>query len=159
MDAILETLSHGAEQLLGRASGPLHLRLVIMPIVVTILAIRAGGRDAREERPVLMGELLTSPAGRRRLLRSGLMDIGRIFIVAIVLDTAYQLIALRAFYVVQALIVAVACAIVPYVLFRGLTTRLARALSERRYGESHVLATDTSDGEEGHEASQDRSNE
>ncbi len=39
---------------------------------------------------------------------------------------------LRAFYVVQALIVAVACAIVPYVLFRGSTTLLARALSGRQ---------------------------
>jgi hypothetical protein len=130
-----------------------------MPIVVTVLAIRAGVRDAQEERPVLMGEILTSPARRRRLLRSGFKDIGRIFIVALVLDTAYQLIALRAFYIVQALIVAVACAIVPYLLVRGPATCLARALSGKRYGERHVLATDTSDGKEGHEVNQDRSDE
>ena len=54
--------------------------------------------------------------------------------MAIVLDTAYQLMVLRAFYVVQALIVAVACAIVPYVLFRGPTTRLARLLSGKQAG-------------------------
>ena len=51
-----------------------------------------------------------------------------------VLDTAYQLMVFRAFYVVQALIVAVVCAIVPYVLFRGPATRLARLLSGRRAG-------------------------
>ena len=41
---------------------------------------------------------------------------------------------LRAFYVVQALIVAVACAIVPYILFRGSTTLLARGLSRKQAG-------------------------
>ncbi len=49
-----------------------------------------------------------------------------------VLDTVYQITVLRAFYVVQALIVAVACAILPYLLFRGPTTRLARALARKR---------------------------
>jgi hypothetical protein len=135
----------------------LHLRLVIMPIVVTILAIRAGLRDAREERPVLMGEILTSPARRRRLVRSGLKDIGRIVIVAIVLDTVYQLIALRAFYVVQALIVAVACAIVPYVLLRGPIARLARAFSGKRHGTTSVTAANIADGKEGKKA--DKKNE
>jgi hypothetical protein len=159
MDAIAEILSRGVEQLLGRASGPLHLRLMIMPTVVTILAIRAGIREGRERQPATVRTILSNPAERRRILRSGLKDIGRIFIVALVLDTAYQFSVLRAFYIVQALIVAVACAIVPYVLIRGPATCLARALSGKRYGESHVLATDTSDGKEGHEVSQDRSDD
>jgi hypothetical protein len=48
MDAVLESLTRGVEQLLGRASGPLQFRLVVMPTVVTLLAIRAGLRDARD---------------------------------------------------------------------------------------------------------------
>lgn len=52
MDAISEIFSRAIEQLLGRASGPLHLRLVIQPIMATILAIRAGLRDAREGQSV-----------------------------------------------------------------------------------------------------------
>ena len=48
MDTIVEMLSRAVEQLIGRASGPLHFRLFIMPIVVTVLGIRAGLRDARE---------------------------------------------------------------------------------------------------------------
>ena len=43
-----------------------------------------------------------------------------------VLDTAYQLYVLRAFYIGQLFIVTVACAIAPYVLIRGPITRLAR---------------------------------
>ena len=48
------------------------------------------------------------------------------------MDTVYQLIVLQAIYVVQALIVAVVCALVPYVLFRSPTTRLTRALCGKR---------------------------
>jgi hypothetical protein len=139
MDAIMEILSRGAEQLFGRSLGPLNFRLVVMPTIVTIIAIRAGLKDAREGQPVFLWEIFTNPSERRRLLRSGWKDVGRIIIVALVLDTVYQLIALRAFYVVQALIVALLCAVVPYVFFRGPTTRLAR-----RFYRKQARATDTS---------------
>jgi hypothetical protein len=122
---------------------------MIMPTVVTILAIRAGLKDAREGRPAFLWAILTSPVERRRLLRSGLRGIGRIFIVALVLDTAYQLIVLRAFYVVQALIVAVACAIVPYVLVRGLVSRLTRGLCKNQAGPANKSAANTKEDTEG----------
>ena len=129
MDAILEMLSRGVEQLLGRAIGPLQFRLFVMPTVVTILAIRAGLRDARAGEPAFLWGIISEPSRRRQRMLAAWKDVARIFIVAIVLDTVYQVMVLRAFYVVQALIVAVACAIVPYVLFRGPTARLARVLS------------------------------
>jgi hypothetical protein len=132
MGAILEMLNRGVEQLLGRAGGPFHFRLVVMPTVVAILAIRAGLRDAREGQPAFLWAVLTNPAERRQLLRSGLKDIGRIFVMAVVMDTAYQLIVLRAFYVVQMFIVAVVCAIMPYVLIRGPVARLTRGLYRGR---------------------------
>jgi hypothetical protein len=59
-------------------------------------------------------------------------DIGRIFVVAIVLDSIYQLMVLRAYYIVQVLIVAVACAIVPYVAIRGPVTHLTRLVLGNR---------------------------
>jgi hypothetical protein len=132
MDAILGRLSRGVEQLLGRAGGPLHFRLVFMPTMVTILAVRAGLRDAREGRPAFPGGIFTNPAERRRVLRSGLSDIGKIIIMAVVLDTTYQLFVLNGIYPVQLLIVVVACTVVPYVVMRGPVTRLAHALYQRR---------------------------
>ena len=114
---------------LNQAIGPLNFRLVVMPTVVTLLAIRAGLRDAREGQPAFLWGIISDPSRRRQRMLAAWKDITRIFIVAIVLDTLYQVMVLRAFYVVQALIVAVACAIVPYVLFRGPATRLARVLS------------------------------
>ena len=128
LEAVLiqSMLSHAVEELLGRASGPFHFRLVIQPTVATILAIRAGWRDAREGQPAFFWAFLISPAERRRLLRSGWKDVGKIFVVAIVLDCVYQLAALRTIRVLPALIVAAVLALVPYVVLRGPVNRMAR---------------------------------
>ena len=132
MDTILHMLSRGIEQLLGRFSGPLNFRLFVMPTVVTILAIRADLRDAREGRPAPLGAFITNPIERRRLFRLAVKDVGRIFIVALVLDTTYQLWVLRSFHIGQLFIVAVVCAVVPYVLVRGPITRLVRRLHHNK---------------------------
>ena len=150
MDAILEMLTRGFEQLLGRAGGPLHFRLLIMPIVVTILAVRAGLRDAREGRPAYLWAIFKKPTERQRLFRSGMKDVGKIFIVAVVLDTVYQLLVLRAFYFGQVLIVAVVCAIVPYVLIRDPITRLTRSLYQRQAGPANGSAGKSTPGVKGH---------
>lgn len=138
MDAVLEMLSRAVVQLMGRAGGPLHVRLVLMPTVVTVLAIRAGLRDAREGEPAFLWAILTNSSERAHLVRSAVKDIGRVFLFAVVLDTIYQLIVLRWLYPVQLVIVAVACAIVPYALVRGPVTRLARALSRQRSTRARV---------------------
>ena len=72
------------------------------------------------------------PAQRRRRFRSGVKDVGRIFAVACVLDTIYQLFVLREFHIGQLLIVAVACAVVPYGLVRGPVTLLASLFYRNR---------------------------
>jgi len=128
MDSIIEMLSQRGEHLLGRLSGPLNFRLVVMPVVVTILAIRAHLRDVREGRPTVLGAFFKDPTERRRLLRSGLKDFGKVFIVACGLDTAYQILVLRSFHPGEVLVVAVVCAIVPYVLIRGVVLRSTRLL-------------------------------
>ena len=149
MDTILGMLSRGAEELLGRASGPLHFRLFIMPIVVTILAIRAHLKDAREGNAIYLGAFFKDPTERRRLLHSGLKDFGRVFIIACVLDTTYQILVLKAFYPVQMLIVAVACAIVPYFLVRGPIMRLAYAWQQRRRSAAEPTTTTVKHDPEG----------
>jgi hypothetical protein len=132
MDTILDILFNRAEHLFARAGGPLNFRLLVMPTVVTILAILADRRDAREGRPAVLGAFFTDPVERRRLFRSAIKDVGRVFIVAIVLDTAYQLWVFRWVYPGEVLIVAVVCAIVPYVLVRGPIIRLLRMLFGKR---------------------------
>ena len=116
------------EMLIGRADGPLTLRLIFQPTVAAILAIRAGLKDAREGRTPYLWTVFTKSAPRRDLLRDGWRDIGKVFIIAVVLDVVYALIVHRWIYPVQALLVGTALAIVPYVLIRGSVTRILRGL-------------------------------
>ena len=115
------------ENLVGRVSGPLTLRLIIQPTVATILAIRAGLQDSRQGRTPYFWDILLNPAGRRDLLRQGWKDVGKLFIMAVLLDMVYQLIVVRWVYPLETLIVAIVLAILPYVLFRGLASRLAQS--------------------------------
>ena len=123
METFRLMLSLFIEDLRGRASGPLNFRLIVMPTVVAFLAIRAGLRDAREGNRPFLWALLTNPAA---VSSSVFKDIGKVFIMAIVLDTTYQFLVFRACYFLQVLVVAVSCAIVPYVLIRGPVTWLTR---------------------------------
>src|SRR4029078_11082258 len=106
MDGITEVLQRTVEQLLGRSSGSLHFRLIVQPIIASTIAIKAGLKDARQGQPPFLWALLTRAAERRRLMRSGWKDIGKVFLIALVIDTAYQLFVFRAFYPLQTLIVA-----------------------------------------------------
>jgi hypothetical protein len=123
-----ETLIRVWEDLVGRVGGPLTLRLVIQPTVATILALRAGLNDSRQGRTPYFWNILLNLDQRKDLLREGWKDVGKLFIMAVVLDTVYQLIVARWIYPLETLIVAVVLAILPYVLFRGLASRLARRL-------------------------------
>ena len=125
MDRLNHTLL-AAGELLERLNGPLSFRLIIMPMVVSFLAIRAGLKDARERQPTFLYGMVTHPAERPRLLRSALADIGKVFVVAILLDTAYQLATGESFRLMEVLVVAVSCAIVPYVALRGPVALLMR---------------------------------
>jgi hypothetical protein len=140
MDSLLNVLQPGLDQFVGRLSGPLNFRLVVMPTVVTVLALRAAWKDHQDGRPAFLGLLIKDPVERSRLFQQGLKNIGRIFIVAIVLDIAYQLMVFRWVYPGMVLVVAVVCAIVPYVLVRGPLYLFVHFLlrKARREGSSHV---------------------
>ena len=115
-------------------SGPLNFRLVVMPTVVTVLALRAAWKDHQEGRPAFLGVLIKDPGERNRLFHQGLKNIGRIFLVAVVLDTVYQLMVFRWVYPGMVLVVAVLCAIVPYVLVRVPSTLSIHFLLRRAGG-------------------------
>ena len=112
------------EQLAGRIEGPFAFRFVCQPLVAAILAIRAGVADAQDHRAPYLWSVLSDPLQRPQLLREGFKDVTRVFVFAIGLDVAYQVIVFRWVYPLQSLVVAVLLAFVPYVLIRGPVTRL-----------------------------------
>lgn len=122
------------ENLMGRVSGPMNFRIYLQPLMAMVFAIRDGRRDAREGREAYFWALFTYSEHRGYLLRNAWKSVGKIFIVALILDAVYQLWVLRWFYPGEALLVALILAIIPYVLLRGPVNRLTpRKRKEQNY--------------------------
>ena len=123
-----ELLTRVWEDLSARLSGPMQFRLLLQPGMAVLFAIRAGLNDAREKRPAYLWSIFSNPLDRKESLAEGWKAVGKIFVVAILMDAVYQLMTLRWFYPGEALIVAIVLAIVPYLLIRGPVNRLARLI-------------------------------
>ena len=109
-----------------RLAGPLKFRLVLQPLMATYLAIRHGFHDAKTGQEPYFWSLFTSADHRRALLAEGWKDVGKLFALAVVLDAFYQFLVMRWIYPLDAMAVAGVLAFVPYLVLRGLVTRLAK---------------------------------
>jgi hypothetical protein len=123
-----EIVSRFWDDLWARGGGPLHFRFVLQPLVATLFAIRSGRRDAREHRPLFFWTALQGSAARREFVKQLCKGVGKLFLVACILDLIYQLIAFRWVYPAETLAVAILLAILPYLVVRGLTNRVLSAL-------------------------------
>jgi len=121
-----EMLARMVEDLMGRIHGPLTFRLILQPAMAILFAIRDGWKDARSGKAPYFFALFTDPGHRREMLRDGWKSVGKIFILAMVLEVIYQFIVLRFFYPGEALVVATALALIPYLILRGPVNRLLR---------------------------------
>jgi hypothetical protein len=123
-----DILARAAQNLFDRIDGPMAIRLVIQPIIGTILAPRDGIKDASRHDPPYGLSLLLEPEHRGHRLRDGWRSIRKVFFVALGVDVVYQLVQLRWVYLGEALIIAQIVALVPYVLIRGPVNRITRML-------------------------------
>ena len=114
------------EGLLARIEGPMNFRLVLQPLVALFFAFRDGVRDAREGKSPYFWALFTEPEHRREMLGSGWESIGKVFIIAIILDFIFQYIVFRDFRPIGALLAGIILAAVPYLLLRGPVNRVMR---------------------------------
>ena len=105
-------------------SAPLAFRFILQPAVAAFFAIRGGRGDARAGRPFFFRALLHDPAHRVHMLREGWKDIGKVFVLAAVMDCIYQFIELHWIYPGQALMMAILLAVVPYLFLRGIVNRI-----------------------------------
>jgi hypothetical protein len=113
-----------AENMVNRVSGPMRLRLFMQPAMAALFAIRSGLQDAKSGKRPYFWTLATDPTARAELIKDGLKSVGKVFMVALALDVVYQIVELHFVYPGEAVIVAFLLAIVPYLILRGLVTRL-----------------------------------
>ena len=114
------------ENLSDRVSGPMKFRLLLQPAMAAFFAIRSGLNDARTGKPPYFWSLLTEPSQRSDMLKDGWKSVGKVFLIALLLDVIYQVIVLKFVYPGEAIYVAFVLAILPYLILRGLVTRIAR---------------------------------
>ncbi len=69
-----------------------------------------------------MWAFYTNPGRRRELLRQAQKDVGRVFILALVLDAIYQVITYSGIFTLELLLTATLLALVPYMIVRGFVT-------------------------------------
>jgi hypothetical protein len=116
------------DNIIARVSGPMSFRFYLQPTMACIFAVLSGLKDAKMNKVPYFWALLTDRNHRREMLKDGWKSVGKVFILALVLDVAYQIIVQRFVYPGEAIIVALVLAILPYLILRGLVTRLARKM-------------------------------
>ena len=117
--------------LVGRTEGPMKYRLLAQPLSAIIMAIFAGLRDARENKPPFFWSIAFHPEFRGEMLKQGWKDIGKVFLIACALDVVYQVIALRTVWPGEAIVVATLLAVIPYVFVRATTGRILKITKGR----------------------------
>ena len=124
-----ENLDRMWDDILNRPGGPMTFRFVLQPAMAVIAALRDGVHDVRLGRKPYFWALLhgvRDPQGRSGRLWEGIISTARIIILGVVMDSIYQWVVFKTFYPVQAAVIAILLAFIPYLLLRGPFERIAR---------------------------------
>jgi len=143
---MLDIFTRVWDNLISRTEGPMHLRFLLQPLMSLVFAFIAGFRDAKSSTVPYLWRLKISEGQRKEIAGEALKDIGKVFIIAVVLDIIYQLVVIfvrkteTAFYPLESVIVAAVLAIVPYFIFRGPINRVVRLIRKKPVdvGKKHV---------------------
>ena len=131
MSMITDMIARGWENFLARPEGPINLRFFIQPTLASIVAIRAGLKDAKLGNPPYLWTALTNREHRAALVHGGWKDMRMPVIIAATLDAIYQLIVHHMIYPLELILTVTLLALVPYLLLRGPVNRIARMLSRK----------------------------
>jgi hypothetical protein len=98
---------------------------LIEPAMAAFAALRDGIADAKSGRSPYFWSLIANPLESGGRAYEGLIATARVLLLGLCMDAIYQWIVLKTFYPGEAVIVAVALAIFPYLLLRGPMDRVA----------------------------------
>jgi hypothetical protein len=117
-----------AENFVARLDGPLHFRFISQPLMAAIFAVIDGVKAAKMGKAPYFWALVVSPGHRKELIKDGWKSVGKIFIVAMLLEVIYQVKVHHIDYGGYFLIAPFVLAILPYLILRGPINRLVRLL-------------------------------
>ena len=107
-----------------RLTGPLNLRLVLQPCIAAIFGYLDGSKDAKAGAPPYFWSVTNVPQEERRaLIKHGWARIGKVFIIAFVLDCVFQYLTTGNIAIIGSILIAMILAILPYLFLRGAVNR------------------------------------
>jgi hypothetical protein len=112
--------------LVGRLTGPLTMRIVMQPAMALIFATRDGIKDARAGRPPYFWTMSTHANLRAAMLAEGGRAVSRILVLAVIFDVIYQIMVFRFIHPIELIVVVLLLAFAPYIIHRGVANRIAR---------------------------------
>jgi hypothetical protein len=115
----------------------------VQPLVASILAIIDGVKDAKTWKPAYFWAVIVTPGQRKELIKDGWKSVGKVFILAMVLEVTYQVITHHLAFRGYLFVAAFALAICPYLLLRGPTSRIVRLFrKQQKTAPSTAIATE-----------------
>src|SRR5262245_50599032 len=110
----------------GRLHGPMTLRFYLQPTLAFVTAVKDGVKDARFGHKAFFWAALWDPTEPRGRLREGLMSTSQMMLMGLAMDTIYQFKVFDQFHPVEAVLMVLLLAVIPYFLFRWLVEHVAR---------------------------------
>jgi len=114
-----------------RPEGPMSFRFLLQPTMASIAAFHDGVKDAALGRSPYFWTVVSDPAERASRLREGLNATGKILALGIGLDIVYQIVEFKRVYPLEAIVMALLLAFMPYLLLRGPVARVAQWRANR----------------------------
>jgi hypothetical protein len=118
-----------------RHEGPMSFRLILQPVMSLIYAILAGVRDARAGKHhfLIDGLILgKSKRSRKELLKELWKDVGKVFILAAIMEVIFEIIEFKTVHPWEVFKVSFFLAIVPYLIFRGIVDRIVSLFVKKK---------------------------
>jgi hypothetical protein len=109
-----------------RVHGPMTFRFILQPIMALLAAVPDGIRDARAGHKSFFWSALWNPDAPTGRLKEGITSIARVILLGIGMDVIYQFKELDQFYPVEAVMMALLLAVIPYFVFRWIIELVAR---------------------------------
>jgi hypothetical protein len=110
----------------GRLQGPMTLRFYLQPTLAFVAALKDGVKDARFGHKSFFWTALWDPTQPRGRLREGLTATSQMMLIGLTIDAIYQFKVFDRFYPVEAVMMVLLLAVIPYFVFRWLVEHVAR---------------------------------
>ncbi len=109
-----------------RLSGPGSLRFILQPLMSVFFGIKDGITDAKLGNDPFLFSLFKS-SEKKSKLKEAFKSVGKVFIIAIILDIIFYYIISGTFAPLQSLLIGTILLIIPYSIARGFTNRIYSA--------------------------------